>query len=349
MKKIRYSLLILLGAVTLSSCNNWLDVLPDNEQVTDDYWKSKEDVEAVLASGYYYMRNTVPQMIRWGELRGGTLYSNNTADIPMQNFMLTATSSICDYGNVYKIINMANSVLKYAPLVKLQDETYYTSVMQSHLAEAYFMRAFSYFLLVRNYRDVPLVLQAYVNDDASYEIAKSSDSVIVAQIKKDITAALATGAAKETYEEDWQTKGRVTKWALYALMADVCLWSEDYDGCITNSNEILNATASFRPVFMQDPSAWFTIFNPGNSNESIFELNWNNQTYGETNNFGSYFAVDISSRLKYTDVALAKFKAETDEVKANNPTLEGRFGRTLLGSYVHAGTNISDYKTATQY
>ena len=44
----------------LSSCNDWLDVLPNNEQVTDNYWKSKEDVEAVIASGYYYMRQCVP-------------------------------------------------------------------------------------------------------------------------------------------------------------------------------------------------------------------------------------------------------------------------------------------------
>ena len=28
----------------LTSCNEWLDLLPNDEQVTDDYWKSKEDV-----------------------------------------------------------------------------------------------------------------------------------------------------------------------------------------------------------------------------------------------------------------------------------------------------------------
>lgn len=37
----------------------------------------------------------------------------------------------------------------------------------------------------------------------------------------------------ESYDEVWANKGRATKWSLYALMADVCLWMEDYDGCIT--------------------------------------------------------------------------------------------------------------------
>lgn len=348
MKKLHY-ILILSGMLSLTSCNEWLNILPDNEQVTEDYWKSKEDVEAVLASGYYYMRSSVPELIRWGELRGGTLYSSNNADAPLQNFNLTATAPICNYDNLYKTINMANSVLKYAPLVRLEDDTYYESVMNSHMVEAYFMRAYSYFQLVKNFRDVPMVLNAYVNDDASYEIAKSSDTLLIAQIKEDIVTALATNAAKEKYEQDWQTKGRVTKWALYALMADVCLWSEDYDNCIIYTNEILNATASFRPVFIKDPTKWFDIFYPGNSNESIMELNWDAQTYNERNNFGSYFTLDAGSRFKYTDVALEQFKAEANAVKAKDPSADGRYGRTLLGSFVHSGAIITDYKTATQY
>jgi hypothetical protein len=52
MKKNILSILTLAVTLTFTtSCNDWLDVLPNNEQVTDDYWKSKEDVEAVIASG----------------------------------------------------------------------------------------------------------------------------------------------------------------------------------------------------------------------------------------------------------------------------------------------------------
>lgn len=349
MKRTIYILMTSLMMFSLVSCNEWLDILPDNEQVTDNYWKSKEDVEAVIASGYYFMRNSVPDMIKWGELRGGTLYSNNAGESKLQDFNMTSTSAICDYSNIYKVISMANSVLKYAPLVRLEDETYHEAVMKSHLTEAYFMRAYCYFLLVRNYREVPLVLDAYVNDDASYEIAKSTEPEIIAQIKKDIQDALATGAAKETYEESWQTKGRATIWALYALMADVCLWNEDYDECIVYANNILNATASFRPVFIKDPTKWYEIFYPGNSNESIFELNWDNQAYGQNNNFSSFFTFDVSSKLKFTDQAIEKFRNETKEVMTFDPTADGRWGRTLMATYVHNGANIKDYLTASQF
>lgn len=348
MKRYLYPLLIAL-MTTLVSCNDWLEVLPNNEQVTGKYWKSKEDVEAVLSSGYLYMRQAVPKMILWGELRGGTLYSNNGADIPLQDFNLLPTDGICDYGVFYKVINMANSVLKYAPGVRNIDQTYFQPVLNAHLVEAYFLRAFSYFQLVRNYKEVPLVLEAYVNDDASYTIAKSDEATIIAQIKADILTALGSGAAKETYEETWQTKGRATKWSLYALMADVCLWNEDYDACIAYCDSILTATAAFRPVFMQDPLRWFELFYPGNSNESILEINWDNQTYGQSNNFGGYFALDQGSRLKFTETARKAFEEETRLVMTTDPTLDGRWGRTLMATYVHPGTNPTDYDKATYY
>ena len=39
MKRKIYGILVLLGFFALTSCNDWLNVLPDNEQVTDNYWK----------------------------------------------------------------------------------------------------------------------------------------------------------------------------------------------------------------------------------------------------------------------------------------------------------------------
>ena len=330
----------------LASCNSWLDVLPNNEQVTDDYWKSKEDVEAVIASGYYYMRQAVPTMIQWGELRGGALYSNNGNGIKLQDFNMLPTNSLCDWSTIYKIIGMANSVIMYAPQV--DDDTYYDAIRNSHLAEAYFMRAYCYLLLVKNFKEVPLVLTAYVNDNASFDLEKSSEQEIIAQIKEDVKTALETGAAKGTYEEEWQTKGRVTKWALYALMADACLWSEDYDQCVQYCDMILNATDAFRPAFMSNTNDWYTIFYPGNSNESILELNWD-YSQNQTNNFASLFTLTNSSQLRPTAVATEKMKAETQELKNNGFTEDGRMGRMLLATYVPDNGQVTGWPNSNQY
>ena len=332
---------------TLSSCNDWLDILPNNEQVTDDYWQSKEDVEAVISSGYYYMRQCVPTFIKWGELRGGALYAINNSDAKLQDFNMTPSHSLCDWSTVYKIIGMANSVIMYAPGV--EDDTYYDAIRNSHLAEAYFLRAYCFLMLAKNYREAPLVLQAYVNDNASFDIAKSSEAELVARVKEDVKIALETGAAKGNYETDWQTKGRVTKWALYALMADACLWSEDYDQCIEYCDKLINANDTFRPVFMSNTNDWYTIFYPGNSNESIFELNWDYSSFQQNNNFSSYFSLSNSTTLRPTTVATEKMKAETQTLKDLGWTESGRMGRMLLATYVPDNGLADGWNISSQY
>lgn len=356
--KNKYQILISLFFVVCltTSCNDWLDILPNNEQVTDNYWKSKEDVEAVIASGYYYLRQAVPSFIAWGEVRGGTIYTTNTSVSYLQNFNITPSNTTCNYATVYKIIGMANSVLKYAPTVMQEDDTYYASVMNSHLCEAYFLRAYCYLLLVKNFRDVPLIVEAYVNDDAEYAVPKSAEAEIISQIKKDVEAAIATGAAKSEYEDTdglyWTSKGRATRWALYALMADACLWNHDYDECIRYCNYILDVDendTSNRPRFISNPSQWFEIFYPGNSNESIFEVQWEaSSKYSQANNFGSLFAINASSVYKYTDYAVSKLIEETDEALSNTTDREGRIGRMLYSSFKSLAVNQLDYAKQSQ-
>lgn len=344
MKKILYSIICAaISVVSLTSCNDWLDVKPNNEQVTTDYWTSKEEVEAVLGSAYYQMRNCVPTIIKWGELRGGAMYTTSGSDAKLQDFNMTATNNLCKYDNIYKVIGYANSILHYAPGVRANDNTYYESVLNSHLAEAYFLRAYCYLLLVKNYKEVPLVVEAYVDDTKDFNIPKATEEEIVAQIKSDVKAALDKGAAKGTYEEEWQTKGRATKWALYALMADVCLWSGDYATCKEYCDKILDAKDTFRPAFMTRTVDWYTIFYPGNSNESIFEINWDYDRAQETNNFStSLFPQSSSAALKFTDVSIELMTAENEAFLARNSG--ERNGRMYLATFVGAGSSMYLWK-----
>ncbi len=316
----------MLAATT--SCNDWLEVKPNNEQITADFWKSKEDVESVVLSGYYYMTQAVPTLIKWGELRGGTFYAIASSDSKVQDFNVTPSHELCKYSGIYDIINAANSVLKYAPQVRAIDGTYQESMMNAHLCEAYFMRAYSYLILVKNFREVPLVLEPYVDDSAPFDIAKSTEAEILQSVKDDVLAALNTGAAKGRYGDDvWENQGRVTKWALYALMADACLWSNDYDMCTVYCDMILNANDSFRPTLLKETNKWFEIFNPGNSNEGIFEVCYSYDLNQKNNNFQTLWTTDATSPLKMTKDAIASLCTEIEEMYLKDPLATGRVGR----------------------
>lgn len=338
MKKIIYILLLLPGSLLLNSCKDWLTVLPENEQVSDEYWTSKEEVESVLSAGYVYLRDAVPQLIEWGELRAAGIYKLNEGS-NLQTFQVTPDDEdICSWAPLYKVINMANSVLAHAEVVRERDETFEEAVMKSYMTEAYFLRALAYFYIVRNWRDAPLILEPYETDAISYEKAKSTEQELLTQIKADITAALATGAAKEKFEEEWETKGRATRWALNALLADVCLWNEEYQAAVMACNEILDATSAFRPVFVADPAKWYEMFYPGNSNESIFELQWDQKNYNQTNDLATIFGVSTPEYI-YTDAMLLDFIRETGETGTNNAV------RTLYGGFLPATTDYTKAMT----
>ena len=361
MKKLLICLTIAGTALLTSGCNDWLDVLPKNEQVSPEYWQTKEQVEEVLAQGYQNMRLTVPSLIYWGELRGGSIYAySGKSKQELQNFQLTSSSGECKWAAFYSILNVANSIIKYAPEVKQKDQTYHEAVMNSNLAEAYFMRAWTYFTLVRNFKEVPLILEPYMTDEYPVDIPKSSEETIIAQIKADVETALSTGAAKEMYDDDeWtgMSKGRVTVWALYALMTDVCLWSEDYDNCVRYADMLINSTSAFRPAFVEDSEQWCSIFYPGNSNGSIFELNFDqsrNQSADDDATKGNYpspsniypWAQSTVAAFQFSDAMCKRLYEESTDPWVDSKTVRG-YGATFVlptaGSTIITNSNPEGY------
>lgn len=112
-------------------------------------------------------------------------------------------------------------------------------------------------------------------------------------------------------------------------MADVCLWSEDYDDCIEYANQLINATATRRPVFMAVPEQWITIFTQGNSNESIFEINWDEKNFAQQEeNKGTspsyYFTLSTTAPYLYTEAMCEDLYNESIENGAGDITASVR-------------------------
>ncbi len=315
----------LVAATAMTSCSGYLDVYPEDTMPADKYWTSKDEVESVLYAGYYTLRNSVESyLIPWGEYRAGCVYRLKGDDL--QQFNITTGNKTCSWATMYQIIHDANLVLEKAATAKENDDSYRVQEMNSHLCEAYWLRAMSYFYLVRNWRDVPLVTASYETDRDDYNIPKSQESDVIALIKSDVNTALSMGAAKENFDKTWQTKGRATKWALLCLKADVALWNHDYDEAIAAADSVLQSKSATAPRFMATAthSGWFSMFNPGNANESVFELQWsrnlNDGTMVQNNNLPSMFGGLNDSNgnttvrtLQYSDAMTEAFASEYQE------------------------------------
>ena len=230
--------------------------------------------------------------------------------------------------------------------------------MNSHHCEAYWLRAAAYFYIVRNWRDAPLITEPFETDELTFNVPKSGEQAIIAQIKSDLTKAIELGAAKEKFNTTWETKGRATKWAILALMTDVCLWNSNFDEAISYANAILNSTSPAAPRFMSTPthSSWFSMFNPGNANESIYEVQWSydKKSLGvpQTNNLTNFFDPSLTGyKYQYSQQML-------DDMRDEYRTLREKYlgqqfdyelaVRTMYGSFVTEQANPENYENATQ-
>lgn len=294
MKKIIRNIILYSAAVLLfvvpAGCNSWLDLLPTNDQTTDKFWESKEEVLAVLSSSYKQLRSEGCQQrfLYWGELRGDGLAYQTSTDDPgkIKALDILSSNDVCKWGDFYTAIGYANSVLKYGPGVLDKDPTFTPELMNSYAAEAVFVRSLCYFYLVRTFGAVPLVLEPYVDDSQDYAVPASTEDVVLKRITSDLESYI--GRCKTGYESDdpktWQNKGRATRWSYHALLADIYLWQGEYDKCIAHCNKLEES----KKFILLDNESWFRNFYPGNTDEGIFELQWSKTVDNSTSKFADW-------------------------------------------------------------
>ncbi|MFO7670486.1 MAG: RagB/SusD family nutrient uptake outer membrane protein [Bacteroidales bacterium] len=263
------NILILFLALLQSSCSDWLYLEPESELTREEFWQTGEDVNAVIAGTYKEVAGTVELLFKWGELRADLLVpgANISADDrKIMDGFIYPENGLNRWDHLYRAINYASTVLKFSPLVVERDQSFNENESKAYEAEALYLRSLCYFYLVRIFRDVPLVLEASENDAQDYYPPVSSEHDIFLQIIDDLQ--LAVQGLPTSYGRLEYDKGRATKSAAYALMADVYLYFEKYQACIDACDQVIGSDL----FGMIDGEDWFMNFFPGNSNESIFEI-----------------------------------------------------------------------------
>ena len=267
----RFSKIVLLSLIMMLiiSCGeDYLELLPRDGLVQNEYWNKKEDVESVLMGAYQKFASIHDRLFLYGELRADMIERNTTISDDEARIMLgniEPNNYLSRWDDFYEVINYSNFVIKYAPEVKEVDNTFTEFQMKAYQAEAIFLRSLTYFYLVRIFKDVPLVLQPTENDAVELFPVKSADTTILRVIKDDLKEALLT--VREDYGSIRQNKGRANKGAINALIADIALWNFEYEECLKYINNIENLNYE-----LLKPGDWYDLFYPGNSFESIFEF-----------------------------------------------------------------------------
>lgn len=190
------------------------------------------------------------------------------------------------WDNMYGNINMANIVIQNVPL-------YYGdgANKNTRLGEGYFMRAFDYFELVKQYGGVPLKLTPTTSLTLSF--TRNTTQEVYAQIISDFTQAYNLLPATPAEQ------GRITKWAAAHFLAKAYLfraselyddWNSttqktDLDSVIYYGNAVINSGYSSLATNYSD--LWnFTT--PDGPNESLPEIILAAQFSNNTSTQGRY-------------------------------------------------------------
>lgn len=284
MYKIIRIFILILVLTSVSSCNKYLSLQPQDGITRDEFWKTKEQIQAAVIGCYSSMlgalngdRALPEYLFMYGEIRGDMVapnangISNDELNIIDDNIL--ASNSVVNWRIFYRIINYCNTVIDYAPGVMATDNTLTQTQLNAYLSEALTLRALMYFYLVRSFGDVPLKIKSTSSDQDLVQLAVTPRATVLKQIVADL--ATAESGAVITYGDNASDKGRITKYTVNTLQADVALWMDNYADCITACDKVIN---SGRYGLVAGNGSWFnTLFVQGNSAEGIFELQYDNQ------------------------------------------------------------------------
>ena len=348
--KIKTILAILIIFVSASSCDNYLDLRPQDGIIRQEFWKTKEDIQAAVIGIYSSMLNSPPgatdfplpqYLFMHGELRGGMVVEGILATDDARDIMYTnvlPSNELTDWAIFYRTINFCNTVIDLAPGVRDLDPTLTQTQLNRFLSEALAIRAYLYFTLARTYKDVPLKLQATKSDSDNFQIPTSTQSAVFAQVIADLK--LAESYAVEDYGDNPSNKGRITLYSINAMLADVYLWTENYQLALEATNKVIDSQKF--SLIEASASTWFnTVFARGNSSESIFELQYT------TSNLGPFYDIFF---LRPQFKAQALLMDEVFGIDFDNPANKDIRGdrAALVGAtgeiYKFTGLNNDDRK-----
>ena len=233
-----YTTLLLAGSMfvlsgSLTSCDDFLTLLPTDQLPEENFWQDKSDLEGVRAGAYDQLAQSsqTTKILQWGELRSDNLQLNNVSNTSidnLQNAVLQPSESMFDWSGFYTGINFCNLVIeKGAEMTepgKEVDPSFTRSNYNAYLAEMTALRSLYYFYLVRSYRDVPYVTSSIRTDAearASHPAATPGVAIIGDCIKQ-IEATVQY--APENFGSAAENCGRFSKKGVYALLADLYLW-----------------------------------------------------------------------------------------------------------------------------
>ncbi|MBD1426685.1 RagB/SusD family nutrient uptake outer membrane protein [Sphingobacterium arenae] len=283
MKKITIQSIVLLSVLLMGSCS-FLDKEPVSSFSAQGFYKTVSDAQA----GVYGIYNGMQSAFRlnfayWGEGRADNVGTNHAGDpFALSRNTLTSlittsnTATSANWTSLYTIISRANYAIKYIPEI-FEDEN--NALRNQLIGQSRALRAIAYFYLVRVWGDVPFTLEPFESAEQDVFFSVTDKDVILDQIVDDLLYASEFCAPSYGGERD---RVLVTQGSADGILTQVYMWRKQYAEAVITAQRVID-----NPLYtLVSIGNWNNMFSTGLSNESVFEVGYNEiQTNGMRNLF----------------------------------------------------------------
>jgi tetratricopeptide (TPR) repeat protein len=274
MKNI-FFIAILIFTLGSSSCTSMLDEDVRN-QIADNYLNTPNGLEEGVKAGYSFLRTWYGQQSAgWLTVFGTDEFTNGNADQTFNNYTANINSGngvvSGPWNSFYQAINACNAVIDRAPNIKGMTDV----LKNTRVAEARFLRAHYYFLMVQTYG--PLHLALHETQGASTVASRSPIEEVYKVIIDDLNFAVANlpivatdfGRATLPVAKHMLAKVYLTKAGTTAKQAD------DYANAAKFAKEAIAANSNIK--LLDDFDLIYKVGNEVNA-EILFSVQYSNNT-----------------------------------------------------------------------
>ncbi|MCW2262318.1 MULTISPECIES: RagB/SusD family nutrient uptake outer membrane protein [Sphingobacterium] len=261
-----------------SSCGKYLDLTPQGSTYDEVFWIDGANVNKATLGAYALLRDGLRadrSYFIFGDIASGLLKTGadywNYADISKGkgykfSYAPYLEGSVMDWTRFYKIINQCNLIVDNTTAMDVNLFVDGEDEKNQYIANAKFLRAYTYFYMQRVWGDVLLVKEPFKDPQNIPDMARSPQSETLAFCKEDLVFAVAN-------LNQGDNKSFASKGAANALLAQVYAWEHDY----VNAEKYIAETLK-GGYALEDIKDYKKIWQ-GDSQESIFEIN---MLYAET-------------------------------------------------------------------
>ena len=284
--KVKITLALLLAILFTACSEDFLDIPSEEALTTTVYFQTQSDFESAVNGIYEPMRGffsprttvTTSALFVIGEMHSDNArYALNpgyraTDQVELPADFVPEPTLFSGYWNsMYGWISNCNQVIGY-----IDDVDFDATVKANLKGQALFIRAYSYWWLLRVYGDAVLNLEPVTTLDQTIK-PLSPEAEIKAQIIADATEAAGLLLGKSAQEP-----GRVTKGTAYMLLADLHMWYGEW----AEAESALKQISGYS--LMTDYAAAFDPANKNNA-ESIWEIQYD----ASSTDYAAYFPYNM--------------------------------------------------------